>query len=78
MRTSRNPPKHSGSVGAQDGSGTTSGADLMTEDDVVQLLTWLENVFPDRIRFGSQHISNTEAKLNLAKSFIEIRPQLSY
>lgn len=45
----------------------------MTIDEIVEFLSWLEKVFPDQIKFGSKYISNSEAKVQLAKSYVEIK-----
>lgn len=45
----------------------------MTEKEIVEFLDWLEQVFPDKIKFGNKHIPGWEAKQKLAKSYIEIR-----
>jgi hypothetical protein len=45
----------------------------MTKNEVVQLLSWLEEVFPDRIKFGGNYIPNAEAKDKLAEAWLEVR-----
>ena len=45
----------------------------MNVDEIVEFLSWLEKVFPDQIRFGGDYMSNSEAKVQLAKSNVEIK-----
>ena len=47
----------------------------MTKEDVLELLSWLENVFPDQIKFGSEHITSLDAKLALAEGFLSSERQ---